>query len=173
MQDLQGYSIDVKSVEVEERDDGTGQIVFRYRGRAEEKTATADFRSDSLPDLFDCCQEIAQKVVMSEFRPNTGVNFKFNLVGEDGISIWHTTPDNYLKMPLQMNIDWTCQHLKTSYDSYTALGVIRIPDQMKLVSGRVPSQKLAELLMNSMVSGLEFIGQMFVQREQMGREHKV
>lgn len=171
MREIETYEIVVKSVDVDEHADGSGEVTVVYRGKAEEKTAKAAFKTGAFRDLFDCCEAISQNIMMSEFRPNTGVHFSFDLVNDEGISVWHTTPNNYLKMPLKMNIDWTCQHLSTSYKSYTTLGVVRIPDTLKLVDGRLPAQKLAELLIQSMVSGLEFIGLMFMQREQMGRDH--
>lgn len=164
------YELQVKSVDVSENDDGTGTISVTYKGRAEEKTATESFASDEFRDLFDCCQKIAHNITMSEFRPNTGVNFEFTLVDEEGISVWHTSPSNFLKMPLRMSMDWTCEHLQKNFKSYTTLGVIEMPEEFKLVNGRISTQKLAELLIDSMVSGLEFMGLMFLQRERMGRE---
>lgn len=164
------YELAIKAVDVDETGDGSGRVSVTYRGRAEEKTAQADFASDEFRDLFDCCQKIAHDITMSEFRPNAGVNFEFSLVDEEGISVWHTAPHNFLKMPLRMNMDWTCEHLQKNFKSYTTLGVIEIPEELKLVNGRISTQKLVELLIDSMVSGLEFMGLMFLQRERMGRE---
>jgi len=165
------YEIRVKSVVVDENPDGGGRVSVTYQGRAEEKTATQTYASDGFQDLFDCCQKIAEDITMSEFRPNTGVNFHFNLVNEEGISVWHTAPSNFLKMPLQMNMDWSCEHLRSSFKSYTTLGMIELPEEFHLLNGKLPTQKLVELLINSMVSGVEFIGMMFLQREQMGTGH--
>lgn len=167
------YEISVKSVNVSEKEDGSGEITVVYKGRAEEKTTAEPFVSTDFWDIFDCCQRISRQILMSEFRPNTGVNFEFNMVDEKGVSIWHTSPNNFLKMPLRMNMDWTCNHLQTNFKSYTTLGVIELPEELYLVEGRMPTQKLAELLMDSMVSGLEFIGFMFLQRERMGAAHQM
>lgn len=167
------YELSIKAVDVDEAADGSGKISVTYQGRAEEKTATAGFTSDEFRDLFECCQKITHKITFSEFRPNDGVKFEFMLVNEEGISIWHTAPNNFLKMPLRMSMDWTCEHLQKNFKSYTTLGVIEIPEELKLVDGRISTPKLAELLIDSMVSGLEFMGLMFLQRERMGRErHK-
>lgn len=165
------YEISVKSVEVTEKEDGTGEIAVVYQGRAEETKTVEPFVSDDFWDIFDCCKRISGQIVMNEFRPNSGVNFEFNIVDEKGISIWHTKPHNFIKMPLCMNMDWTCNHLQNNYKSYMTLGMIELPEEFYLVEGRVPTQKLAELLMDSMTSGLEFIGLLFLQRERMGAAH--
>lgn len=166
----QVYELSIKAVDVQQAEGGTGKITVTYQGRAEEKTASANFVSDEFRDLFECCQKIAQEMNFSEFRPNDGVKFEFTLVNEEGISIWHTKPNNFLKMPLRMNMDWTCEYLQQNFKSYTTLGVIEIPEELKLVNGRISTPKLAELLIDSMASGLEFIGLMFLQREHMGRQ---
>ena len=166
------YEISVRSVELSEGEDGSGDIGVAYRGRAGERTTVESFVSTDFRDIFDCCQRISRQMMMSEFRPNTGVNFEFDMVDDKGISIWHTAPSNFLKIPLRMNMDWTCNHLRSNFKSYTTLGVIELPEELQLCAGRMPAQKLAELLMNSMVSGLEFIGFMFLQRERMGAAHQ-
>jgi hypothetical protein len=103
----QVYELSIKAVDVQQAEGGTGKITVTYQGRAEEKTASANFVSDEFRDLFECCQKIAQEMNFSEFRPNDGVKFEFTLVNEEGISIWHTKPNNFLKMPLSMHMDWT------------------------------------------------------------------
>jgi len=172
MLETQTYEIDVKSVDVTENADGSGRVSITYQGRAEEKTVTEQFPSAEFRDVFECCQNIARSIMTSEFRPNSGVSFEFKLVDEKGISVWHTAPNNFLKIPLRMNMDWTCNHLQTNFKSYTTLGVVEVPEEFYLVDGRVPTPKVVELLMDSMVSGLEFIGLMFLQRETMGKAHE-
>ncbi|QIE44994.1 hypothetical protein G5B38_05325 [Pseudohalocynthiibacter aestuariivivens] len=172
MLETQTYEIDVKSVDVTEAQNGSGSVRITYRGRDTEKTVTERFASSEFRDVFECCQGIARAIMESEFHPNSGVSFEFKLVDEEGISIWHTSPNNFLKMPLRMNMDWTCNHLQNNFKSYTTLGVVEVPEEFHLVEGRMPTPKLVELLMDSMISGLEFIGLMFLQREHMGQAHE-
>ncbi|RKF16758.1 hypothetical protein D6850_04260 [Roseovarius spongiae] len=165
------YEIAIASVDVETDGRGPGRVAVAYRGRGPERTATGRFASDDFRDVFECCQAIAQDIMSSEFRTGSDVRFEFRLVDEEGISIWHTSPSNFLKMPLRMDMDWTCNHLQRNFRSYTTLGMVEMQEEFPLVEGRMPTQKLVELLMDSMVSGLEFIGLMFLQRERMGEAH--
>lgn len=172
MPENETYEVKVRAVDVEEFPDGSGVLSVTYQGRGDEQTVRENFASGDFKALFDCCEKIVHRMMVNEFRPNAGVNFEFNLVDEKGISVWHTTPSTFLKMPLKMNMDWTCEHLRTSYKSYTALGMIEMPEEFHLVNSHLPAQELVELLIDSMVSGLEFIGMMFLQREQLGARHR-
>ncbi len=165
------YEIKIKSVDVSGDGHGPGAATITYRGRGAEKTVTGKYPSDDFRDVFDCCQEMARDIMASEFGTGTDVRFEFKLVDEEGISIWHTSPNNFLKMPLRMDLDWVCNHLQRNFRSYTTLGVVELQEEFHLVDGRMPTPKLVELLMDSMISGLEFIGLMFLQRERMGEAH--
>ncbi len=165
------YELQIKKVSVSPNDDGTGTISVTYKGHGAETTASEPYASDQFEDVFECCQNIARTITVNEFRRNDGVNFSFNMVDDNGISIWHTKPSNFLKVPLQMNMDWVCGHLQKNFKSCTTLGVIEMPDEVFLHKGGLSTQKLAEVLIDSMASGLELMGLMFLRRNKMGHEH--
>ena len=164
------YELKVVDIDVETDSDGSSEINVRYEGRHGAGAVRQKLPSQEFAVLLACCQALARRIFDQEFRLNSEVEIEFELTQEDGITIWHTHPSTYLKMPLIMNMHWSCHHLKKSFNSHTTLGVLELPPDFKLVNGALPTKKALHLIMDSMASGIEFMGMLILQREQIDHE---
>lgn len=175
MNKLAPYEIKIKSVEVGAGDHGgdAKQAIVTFEGRMGLQTTRKEIKSEEFADLFDCCRLIAKDIFAKEFRLNSAVDLDFKLTGEDGITVWHTQPSTFLKMPLLMNMHWSCEHMKNNYKSMTTLGVVEMPSEFKLVNGAVPVDELLKLMLQSMESGIQFMGMLVLQRDQMDHDKAV
>ena len=167
------YELSISDVRVETNPDNSEDAVVTFKGRQGVMIARQSIKSHEFSDLFQCCQQLAREIFAREFRMNSVVDLDFELTGEDGITVWHTHPSTYLKMPLTMSMKWSCLHLKKNYKSFTSLGVVEMPSEFKLIDGKLPVRETIKLILNSMESGIEFMGMLIVQRDQIDHDKEV
>lgn len=161
------YELDIKDVSVEIADDESKVANVTFEGRMGVQTAHRVIKGNEFPDLFECCRLLAKDIFSKEFRLNSAVDLDFDLISEDGITVWHTQPSTFLKMPMTMNMHWSCEHMRKNYKSFTSLGVIEMPSEFKLVNGALPVAETLKLMLNSMESGIEFMGMLVLQRDEI------
>jgi|GEM_PF-1847097 len=167
------YELTITDVLIETKSDNTEVAVVTYDGRQGVQTLKQTIKSHEFSDIFECCQRIASDIFAKEFRMNSVVDLHFELTGEDGITVWHTHPSTYLKMPMQMTMQWSCLHLQQNYKSFTSLGVVEMPAEFKLVNGNLPVQDTIKLMLNSMESGIEFMGMLILKRDEIDHDKEV
>jgi hypothetical protein len=161
------YEIHIKDVSVETADDGPKVATVTFEGRMGVQTASRVIESNEFSDLFECCRLLAKDIFGKEFRLNSAVDLDFELIGENGITVWHTRPSTFLKMPMTMNMHWSCEHMKKNFKSFTSLGLIEMPSEFKLVNGALPLEETLKLMLNSMESGIDFMGMLVLQRDEI------
>ena len=164
------YELRIREVEVAIDEKGSREAIVTFEGRMGLQSTRHPIKSDEFSDLFDCCRLIAKSIFAKEFRLNSAVDLDFNLTREDGITVWHTQPSTFLKMPLTMNMHWSCSHMKNNYKSMTTLGVVEMPSEFRLVNGSLPVNELLRLMLQSMESGIEFMGMLVLQRDQLDHD---
>lgn len=167
------YELEITDVSVEIQDDNSEVAVVTFAGRQGTQTSRQKIESHEFADIFDCCQRLAKDIFAKEFRLNAAVDLDFELTGDDGITIWHTHPSTFLKMPLNMTMQWSCLHLQKNYKSFTSLGVIEMPSEFQLINGALPVRETIRLILDSMHSGIEFMGMLVLQRDQIDHEKEV
>jgi len=167
------YELYFTSVEIEINADMIKEAVVTFDGRLGSQTARQPIDGDNFQDLFDCCRRLSKDIFAKEFRLNSMVDLDFELTGENGITVWHTQPSTYLKMPLNMSMQWSCEHMQKNFKSFTSLGVMEMPSEFKLENGALPAQESLRLILDSMKSGIEFMGTLVQQRDQIDHEKEV
>lgn len=167
------YELKITDVSVETGKDDSETAVVTFEGRQGVQSARQAIYSHEFNDLFDCCRQLAKDIFAKEFRLNSAVDLDFELTGEDGITVWHTHPSTFLKMPLNMNMQWSCLHLQKNYQSFTSLGVIEMPPEFKLVNGALPVKETIRLILDSMQTGIEFMGMLVLQRSEIDHDKEV
>ena len=167
------YELRIVDIDVEASDDGTLEVIVTFEGRHGPDNVRQMLKSKKFSDLFECCQLLAKGIFAKEFRLNSPVDFNFELTGEDGITVWHTHPSTFLKMPMNMHMQWSCHHLKSYFKSLTSLGLVEMPQEFRLVDGALPVKETLELMMGSMASGIEFMGMLVQQREQIDHDKEM
>lgn len=157
------YSLKVLDTEVL---DGPGEprLVVSYQGRRAPDEISQPLTSLDLDGLLAGCEAVAQAIFHREFRLNDQVDLHFTLENRNGLKIWHTQPTLYMKCPLTMSMKWSCLHLSQIYKTMTTLGVIELPSELSLVGNTVGVNETARVIMDSMASGVEFMGNIMLMR---------
>lgn len=156
---LQPLSADCKAIEI------------GYLADGPLKTAAVPLPDESFQGIFAACERLANRMLADEFRLNAEVRLSFKPVGEHYIALWHTKEQSFLRCPLQMEVDWSCEYLRRTNARMYTLGVSECEDGMKLAFDRLPLEKTAEVLIHSMFSGLEFVGTLLNTRLRAQRDH--
>lgn len=167
------YKLDVTGVHLLDGQDGGQEVRATFSGRRGVQTAQQPIRGEDFKDLFDCCRRLAKEIFAKEFRLNSAVDLDFELTGDDGITVWHSKPATFLKMPLNMNMEWSCTHMQKNFKSFTSLGVLEMPSEFQLLNGALPMEQTLKLILNSMESGIEFMGTLVLQRDQIDHDKAV
>lgn len=167
------YKLKITDVCVETNPDKSKDAVITFEGRQGVQTARQKITSEEFEGLFDCCRRLSKEIFAKEFRLNSAVDLDFELTGDDGITVWHTQPSTFLKMPMNMSMQWSCVHMQKNYKSFTSLGVVEMPNEFKLVNGALPVEETLQLMLHSMESGIEFMGTLVLQRDQIDHEKEV
>lgn len=167
------YELKISDVQIVTAKDGSREALATFDGRMGIQSARHKIKSDEFVDLFDCCRFLAKDIFAKEFRLNSAVDLDFELTGEDGITVWHTHPSTFLKMPMNMSMQWSCEHMQKNYKSFTSLGVVEMPAEFKLINGTLPVEETLKLMLHSMESGIEFMGMLVQQRDQIDHDKEV
>ncbi len=176
MYEPDSYSLSIDNITVDDSVPGKTEgrlVTVSYSGRRAPSEVSVALNSNEMPDILDCCQSIANEIFRSEFGFNSSVSLKFELKDDKGISIWHTSPNTYLRCPLNLTMNWSCDHLKKYIKSYVTLGMIEVPDEYFLEGNRLRTPDAVALVMDAMASGIEFMGSMFYMRDQMDHDRQV
>jgi len=167
------YELTITEVVTETNGNGSETAVVTFKGRQGIQTVRQAIKSDNFEDLFECCRLLAKDIFAKEFRLNSAVDLDFELTGEDGITVWHTHPSTFLKLPLNMSMQWSCEYMQKNFKSFTSLGVVEMPSQFKLNNGALPVRETLKLILHSIGSGIEFMGMLVLQRDQIDHEKAV
>jgi hypothetical protein len=62
-------------------------------------------------------------------------------------------------------MDWSCHHLRNSYRTMTTLGIIEVPSELALKGNALGATETARVIMDSMATGVEFMGNMMFMRK--------
>jgi hypothetical protein len=140
------------------------RLVVRYQGRRGPVEISQALTSVDIDGLLAGCEAVAQTIFHQEFRLNNQVDLHFTLEDQNGMKLWHTQPTLYMKCPLTMSMKWSCLHLSQAYKTMTTLGIIELPPETALVGNAVGVNETARVVMDSMASGVEFMGNMMLMR---------
>lgn len=167
----QDYSLKIRDVDLRATPENKGfELRVRYLGRngeAEQRHIVAD---TDIGTLLEGCQTVAQQIFREEFRLNSAVELTFQLEASNGMKLWHTKPNLYVKLPLTMTMGWSCHHLSQAYKTMTTLGVIELPDETQLDGASLPPRETVRVIMDSMASGIEFMGNIMQMRENIDHD---
>lgn len=166
------YNLNIEDVRIDKGNGGKDRVSVTYVGRNGHAEQSNDLKSEDMTDVLACCQEIARAIFKNEFRLNAAVDLRFELIDDKGISIWHTKPNMFLKMPLKMDMHWSCSHLRENYKSFTTLGMVQAPEELQLHGSSLGTLQLARLLMDSMATGVEFMGNIMYMRDTVDHDTK-
>ena len=166
----QVYALKILRTEVRRGEDGTDEVVVLYHGKGEAAELHEPLESADLQGIITTCERLARRIFHDEFRLNEAVSLGFALEDENGIKIWHTRPNLYLKCPLTMTMKWSCHHLSQVYKTMTTLGVIELPSELALEGNALGVQETARVVMDSMATGVEFMGNVMLMRNTI--DHK-
>lgn len=167
------YELTVTKVEIVSGKGDAIEALATFDGRNGTQTARQAIGGDDFKAYFDCCRLLAKEIFAKEFRLNSSVDLDFELTGEDGITVWHTKPSTYLKMPLNMQMAWSCSHMQKNFQSFTSLGLVEMPSEFKLINGALPVDETLKLILSSMQSGIEFMGMLVLQRDQIDHDKAI
>lgn len=156
------YTLSILDTKVEQGEQP--RLVVRYQGQREPVEISHALASVDIDGLLACCEAIAQTIFHQEFRLNNQVDLHFTLEDQNGLKIWHTQPTLYMKCPLTMSMKWSCLHLSQAYKTMTTLGIIELPPEVSLVGNTVGVNETASVIMESMASGVEFMGNLMLMR---------
>lgn len=166
------YNLNIEDVRIDKDDNGKDRVTVTYVGKDGRDEQSSELASEEMPDVLACCQEIARAIFRSEFRLNAAVDLRFELLDDKGISIWHTKPNMFLKVPLKMDMHWSCSHLRENYKSFTTLGMVQAPEELQLDGSSLGTLELTRLLMDSMATGVEFMGNIMYMRDTVDHDTK-
>lgn len=165
------YTLQIRDVDLRpSAEGGATEIVVRYLGRGPEGEQRLTVADTSIENLLQGCQSLAQQIFREEFRFNSQVDLTFELEPTNGMKLWHTKPSLYVKCPLTMSMRWSCHHLSEAYKTMTTLGVIELPDETQLDGSHLPPKETARVIMDSMASGIEFMGNIMQMRDSIDHE---
>ena len=171
---LKPYELEILDTTVTRNDGGRNVIRVTYLGREKKQRQVAmTFEGEDVPALLAVGEAVARKIFHAEFRLNSAVDLSFSLADENGMKIWHTAPQLYMKCPLTMSMEWSCEHLRKHYNTFTSLGVIELPDEVALEGNAVGIEETARVIVESMASGIEFMGTIIDMRNTIDHESEV
>lgn len=173
MNPLAPYELDFSEILIESTTPDGEEVVVHFEGRNGKQTVRRPIKSHDFQDIFDCCQDLASDVFGAEFRMNSAVRLNFEIMSDSDVTVWHTHPSSFLKMQLSMTMHWSCIHLQKNYKSFTSLGLIELPEKYQLVEGRLPVGDTVNLIMDSMKSGIEFMGMLVLKRDEIDHQREV
>lgn len=159
------YNPRILNTEVRALPDGSHEIVVNYQGMGKPAEIRRPLESTDVDGILACCEGIAQAIFHADFRLNDKVDLSFSLRDENGMKIWHTKPGLFVKCPLTMTMSWSCLHLSQNYKTMTTLGVLELPSEYPLTANAIGLNDTAGVIMDSMASGLEFMGNVMLMRE--------
>lgn len=158
------YTLKILNTDVRLEDGEAKELVVRYHGKGDPAEIHHALESGDLEGILKGCEAVARKIFQDEFRFNREVDLNFTLEDENGIKIWHTKPSLYVKYPLNMTMNWTCSHLSQIYKTMTTLGVVELPSEVPLEGNALGARETAKVVMDSMASGVEFMGNVMLMR---------
>lgn len=161
----QSYSLSILGVDVREAPGNRHELVVRFQGREKPGEVRQIIDKTDVEGVLAGCEAIAQKIFHAEFRLNNKVDLNFSLEDENGMTIWHTKPSLFVRCPLTMTMKWSCHHLSQVYKTMTTLGVIELPSELPLTGNAIGLTETAQVIMDSMASGVEFMGNIMLMRE--------
>lgn len=167
------YELDFSEILIEPSAPQGEEVILHFTGRNGKQTVRRPIKSHEFRDIFECCQDLASDVFAAEFRMNSAVTLSFEIMSDSDVTVWHTQPSSFLKMQLSMTMHWSCIHLQKNYKSFTSLGLIELPEKYQLVDGRLPLAVTIRLIMDSMKSGIEFMGMLILKRDEIDHEQEV
>jgi hypothetical protein len=167
------YELDFSEILIETNAPNGEEVVVHFKGRNGKQTVRRPIKSHDFQDIFECCQDLASDVFAAEFRMNSAVSLSFEIMSDGDVTVWHTQPSSFLKMQLSMSMHWSCIHLQKNYKSFTSLGLIELPEKYQLVDGRLPLADTVRLIMDTMKSGIEFMGMLILKRDEIDHEREV
>ncbi|WP_158970584.1 type 2 periplasmic-binding domain-containing protein [Chachezhania sediminis] len=164
------YTLNILSTTVDKLPGGAHEIVVRYEGKGDPDEVRKTIQATDLNTLITACEELAREIFQKEFRLNAEVNMSFALNDENGLKLWHTKPNLYIKCPLTMTMDWSCSHLRQAHKTMTTLGVIELPDEIPLDGNAVGVEETVSVILDSMATGVEFMGNVMYMRSMVDHE---
>lgn len=168
------YTLEILDTQVLGAEGDSREIVVTYQGHGHGHGGPAEVRRPleavDLDGILACCEGIAQAMFHAEFRLNDKVDVSFSLRDENGMKIWHTEPGMFVKCPLTMAMSWSCLHLSQTYKTMTTLGMLELPAEYPLTGNAIGLNDTARVIMDSMASGLEFMGNVMLMRESVDHE---
>lgn len=167
------YELDFSEILIESTAPNGEEVVIHFEGQNGKQTVRRAIKSHDFQDIFECCQGLASDVFAAEFRMNSAVSLSFEIMSDSDVTVWHTQPSSFLKMQLSMTMHWSCIHLQKNYKSFTSLGLVEIPEKYQLVEGRLPLGDTVKLIMDSMKSGIEFMGMLILKRDEIDHQREV
>lgn len=174
MQSIRQYALEIIDLDVVRHEtQAGGELLVTYRGQGGEQQVREPVADLSPPGLLAGCEAVARRIFHTEFRMSNQVSLGFSLESENGMSLWHTKPQLYVKCPLTMAMQWSCDHLNQSYKTMTTLGIIELPDTTGLQGNALGPRETARVMMESMASGVEFMGNLMLMREGINHEAEV
>ncbi len=159
-----GYNLTVLNTEVVAGRGEKQRLVVAYQGRRGAREINQPLAALDIDGLLAGCESVAQTIFHDEFRLNDQVDLHFSLQDENGLKLWHTQPTLYLKCRLTMAMKWTCLHLSKTYKTMTTLGVVELPPELSLAGNAIGVNETAKVIMDSMASGVEFMGHIMLMR---------
>lgn len=164
------YNLKIKKTEVQPREDGRFDLVVSYDGIHGAGEQHQVFDKTDVEGILRACESAAQKIFHAEFHLNNAVTLHFTLKDHAGLKLWHTQPNLYVKCELTMKMDWTCNYLSRSYNTMMTLGVVELPSEVPLDGSGLGSDQIAQVIMDSMASGIEFMGNIMMMRESIDHD---
>ncbi|MFK0167006.1 hypothetical protein [Rhizobium sp. NPDC090279] len=166
---IETYVLRIAEVTVDELPSGA-RLNVQYQGLHEPTTINVKIDTVDVRGLMKGCEVLARRIFIDEFRLNNGVEMHFILQDANGLALWHTNPLLYLKCPLTMTMKWNCTHLSRMFKTMTTLGIVELPKTVLLEDGRIDKEKSANVIMDSMANGVEFMGNLIFMRNAMDHE---
>jgi hypothetical protein len=163
------YSLTILETAVDQAQE-PAQLTVRYQGLVGPMEIAQPLSAVDVDGLLSGCEAVARRIFRDEFRLNSAVELSFTLADENGMKIWHTQPTLYMKCPLTMAMKWSCSHLSDVYKTMTTLGVIELPGDLPLNGNSVNVNATARVIMDSMGSGVEFMGNIMLMRQSIDHE---
>ena len=164
------YKLEIKQAEVSTRPDGRFDLTVGYEGYNGPHSQTEVFDKTDVDGILKACESVAQKIFHAEFRLNDAVTLHFELKEDAGLKLWHTQPNLYVKCQLTMKMDWTCNYLSQSYNTMMTLGLVELPSELSLHGNGLGDNETALVIMNSMASGIEFMGNIMMMRDSIDHD---
>lgn len=167
------YSLKILSADVAAAPNDSFLLTVNYHGARGTGELTETVASSDVEGIMRGCESIAQHIFHKEFQLNDAVKLHFSLRDDTGLKLWHTRPNLYIKCSLDMKMDWTCHHLSRSFNTMVTLGVIELPAEVPLKGNGISDNEIARVIMDSMASGIEFMGNIMMMRDSIDHDAEV